>query len=127
MSRTIGICVECNTEQTIIAHGLCRKHYQQWHRQEKPELAAKRNERVRARNYGLTAEEYNAIVAQPCSLCGTTEQQRVVDHSHETGAVRGALCQSCNKDLHAIEHKGPKWMVNAYWYLTDNGTSLRAK
>lgn len=58
---------------------------------------------MRARNirqqYGIEIEEYEAIVAQPCGICGTTERQRVLDHDHDTGALRRALCPTCNSGI----------------------------
>lgn len=53
--------------------------------------------RVR-KDFGLTLEEYDALVAMPCALCGATENI-VLDHCHETNRVRGPLCQTCNKAL----------------------------
>lgn len=50
------------------------------------------------RDFGITLEEYDALVAQPCALCRTTENI-VLDHCHDTNRVRGPLCQTCNKAL----------------------------
>lgn len=49
--------------------------------------------------YGLSVEEYEAKLAVPCDICGTTDTARVLDHDHETGAVRGTLCDPCNVGL----------------------------
>lgn len=57
-----------------------------------------RSYKIRAQ-YDLSVEEYDALVARPCDLCGTTERKRHADHDHETGRVRGALCMSCNTSL----------------------------
>ncbi|MEV0601009.1 endonuclease VII domain-containing protein [Streptomyces sp. NPDC050315] len=52
--------------------------------------------------YGLTLEQALAIRAvQACMICQSTESGFesgifAIDHCHETGVVRGALCQSCN-------------------------------
>lgn len=67
-------------------------------------------ERARAnhlkRTYGLTLEEYDALLDRQgggCALCGALPevQERAlhVDHDHETGAVRGVLCSECNVGL----------------------------
>jgi hypothetical protein len=50
------------------------------------------------RDFGMTLEEYEALIARPCGLCGS-EQNIVLDHCHATGEVRGPLCQVCNKAI----------------------------
>ena len=56
------------------------------------------------RLYGITLNEYNQMLVEQghrCKTCGTTEPggkhgKFMVDHSHNTGEVRGLLCKSCN-------------------------------
>lgn len=60
--------------------------------------------RKREREYGLTHDEFLALLeaqGSVCAICGNGEQQRAlaVDHDHETGAVRGLLCDRCNPML----------------------------
>ena len=45
-------------------------------------------------SYGLYLEEYEAMLAQGCAICG--EEATDLDHDHETGRVREALCRGCN-------------------------------
>ncbi len=54
--------------------------------------------------YGLNAVEYNrlfAIQSGRCAICGKHQSELKrrldVDHDHETGKVRGLLCNYCNK------------------------------
>lgn len=49
-----------------------------------------------ATKYNITLDEYDAIVQNPCGICGTVAKLRVLDHCHTTGAIRGALCLACN-------------------------------
>lgn len=56
-----------------------------------------------ARNYGITAERYAELMTSGCDVCGRTEHQSGrrmnIDHCHERGVVRGALCHACNTAL----------------------------
>ena len=64
---------------------------------------AKRDSRLR-RTFGITAAEYDAILASQgggCAICGSgvgdgRGHRLHVDHDHDTGEVRGILCASCN-------------------------------
>ena len=54
--------------------------------------------------YDLTAEAYDAMLetqGNSCDICAKSFEdfQPVVDHDHETGAVRAVLCTNCNTGL----------------------------
>lgn len=55
--------------------------------------------------YGISADEYWAIYEyqnKRCYICerATGARKRLsVDHCHDTGIVRGLLCQRCNRDI----------------------------
>ncbi len=58
------------------------------------------------RNYGLTIEDYDMMYVEQegsCAICGVHSSEipmsLAVDHCHDTGAVRGLLCTSCNTTL----------------------------
>lgn len=50
--------------------------------------------------YGITIEQYDAMMAAQdgrCAICGVLPTRHLcVDHDHETGEVRGLLCEPCN-------------------------------
>lgn len=51
--------------------------------------------------YNITLEQYDEMFEKQngnCAICGLPELMKrlSVDHDHETGEVRGLLCQSCN-------------------------------
>ena len=53
------------------------------------------------RRYGIGADEFDELVRLQggvCAVCGRPDPEHV-DHSHETGAVRGILCFNCNGGL----------------------------
>lgn len=63
----------------------------------------KNKDRIIAARYGLTEEEYKYLKQKQnnsCGICGK-QQDRVldVDHNHDTGYVRGLLCNKCNRGL----------------------------
>jgi hypothetical protein len=64
------------------------------------------------RKYGITAEDYDCMLAEQgnvCAICGTDEtafahhtgekKRLSVDHNHATGRVRGLLCFRCNSTI----------------------------
>jgi hypothetical protein len=57
------------------------------------------------RKYGLTLEQYDAMLEAQGGVCAICRQPRPeertlhVDHDHDTGAIRGLLCFTCNNAL----------------------------
>lgn len=57
--------------------------------------------------YQITDDEYAALVQGAngkCELCGVKltddgPSREVIDHDHNTGSVRGLLCNNCNMGL----------------------------
>lgn len=55
----------------------------------------------RLKKYGLSQEKFDALIERSegfCEICEEKEFQ-AIDHCHETGRVRGLLCNSCNLAL----------------------------
>lgn len=87
--------------------------------------------RIYSRNktYGITEEIYNTILNKQgggCAICGLKETavgkitKRVkplsVDHDHNTGKIRGLLCEKCNHGLGwFMDNK--ELLINAVNYL----------
>jgi hypothetical protein len=53
--------------------------------------------------FGLSLEQYNEMFTAQggkCKICGTHQlelkRRLAVDHDHNTGKIRGLLCQHCN-------------------------------
>ncbi len=79
-------------------------------------------ERYLKRMYGITLKEYNQMFVDQnglCMICGETEKNDrglAVDHCHETGKVRGLLCQGCNSGI-AFLKENISILENAIKYL----------
>lgn len=86
------------------AHCLdCRSDWQRDHYAKPSTKAAQRDSWLR-RNYGITLEQYKAMLAEQdgrCAVCRAEPGERTldVDHCHDTGVVRGLLCGSCNNGI----------------------------
>lgn len=78
---------------------------------------ADRSALARLRRYGISALEWHQIQAKYNGMCWICRERPGdnVDHCHETGKVRGALCRACNMALHYVEH--PDWLATAFAYL----------
>lgn len=69
----------------------------------------KHRDRLRAaqggRKHGVSPEEYARRRTLPCEICGVHKvDERVgcgmhIDHDHQTEALRGTLCDRCNRGL----------------------------
>lgn len=74
------------------------------------------------RSYGLSVEDYQKLSEQQkglCRICQSrcpTGKRLAVDHCHETGAVRGLLCSSCNNGLGRFRDS-PELLNKAARYL----------
>ncbi len=89
------------------------------------------------RHYGITLAEYDIILQKQnggCAICGDTEpngktdrfKHFSVDHCHETGKVRGLLCNHCNRGIGLL--KDSEEIVNkAYLYLKEFNDSSKRK
>lgn len=55
--------------------------------------------------YGLSVAAFDAMVQRQGGKCAICMKQRrlVVDHEHQTGVVRGLLCNSCNSALSLMD------------------------
>lgn len=54
-------------------------------------------------NYGITLVDYQRMLSEQdgvCAICRHPSEKTLhVDHNHETGTVRGLLCEKCNHGL----------------------------
>lgn len=72
--------------------------------------------------YNLELSAYEDMVREQrgvCKICGKTDskgRRLAVDHCHETGLVRGLLCDKCNKGLGQFSDS-PELVRKALEYL----------
>jgi hypothetical protein len=96
-------CIDCQTE-----------YVRQWRANRSPEKSEADRLSQRAndlfRKYGLTQEQFNTMWSEQDGKCAICDRELVlsmgrsdnkdghahVDHNHETGAIRGILCNHCN-------------------------------
>lgn len=77
------------------------------------------------REYGITMAEYEALVQKQDGLCAICRfppregHRLAVDHDHETGQIRGLLCDRCNLVLGMLE-SSPGALQRATEYLNHN-------
>ena len=100
------------------------------HRLAHPEKQLGWNRTSTLRRYGLTAEQYDAMLRHQdgvCAICrkaetATTRGGRIaplsIDHDHATGRVRALLCRNCNGGLGVVERK--EWLAAALGYLAQH-------
>ena len=74
--------------------------------------------------YGISTEDYNSMLddqSGTCAICSSTETGRndtwfCIDHDHDTGQVRGLLCNNCNRAL-GLFKDNEKLLENASNYV----------
>lgn len=74
-------------------------------------------------SYGITLKDYETLEKSQngvCKICQKPEKGKrlAVDHCHETGKIRGLLCQKCNRAL-GMFHDDPQLLKKAIKYLKE--------
>lgn len=111
-----SICSSCQGTKLKIDHRINRKS------------TYKKEQRFK--KYGLTEESYNQMLEQQINKCGICEKELVrtselhknpinIDHCHETGKVRGLLCNTCNTGLGGFKDSVDN-LMNAIQYLKNS-------
>lgn len=85
-----------------------------------------RNREHWLRTYGLTPETYDELVAAQegrCAICQDTcarySSRLPIDHSHDTGQLRGLLCDRCNKILGLLKEDTGLLLASAEYLRSD--------
>lgn len=83
---------------------------------------------VLRRNFGITIEEYNALLEKQNGVCAICQSKHKtmrlsVDHCHKTGKVRGLLCGRCNTGIGMLLDS-PELVTAAKKYLESYTTNF---
>lgn len=112
----------CHPNKPVLARDLCGNCYRAWWRSENkereresqreyqrtryqtiPEVREKARRRGVEKRYGISADQYAAMVDMQggrCAACGEKSTKTLhVDHCHTTETIRGLLCYNCNAAL----------------------------
>ncbi len=124
-------CFQPDKKKSFGVHGTCKKCHSIYAKKRRDENQLnpilREQERQRSRDkmfrhrYGLTTDDYNQRVISQGNLCGVctkapkTSRHLVVDHCHETGKIRGLLCDGCNVAIAILDNK--ELLVKALAYL----------
>ena len=95
-------------------------------RERNPEKQQANARRYGLRRFGITPEQYDAMLASQqysCAICRKHQtlfkRRLAVDHNHETGKVRSLLCDNCNKGIGCLQ-EDPAIFTAALDYLKQN-------
>lgn len=107
----------------------CAARARAWCRDNRARHAATRHAREMRVTYGISAEHYEQLLVEQhgrCAICGQDEPSAhgrtgtpfrlAVDHDHQTGRVRGLLCQKCNRAI-GLLNDDPDRLAAAIDYL----------
>jgi len=103
----------------------CQAAYSaEWYQRNKERMRERMRVTAYMRRYGITIEEYEILLAEQnngCAICaaltGANGKRLSVDHNHQTGEVRGLLCDDCNTALGKFKDS-PSLLAKAINYLS---------
>lgn len=88
----------------------------------------------RLARFGITPEQYEEMLdaqGRVCAICSRPEKvidprngrikALAVDHDHDSGAVRGLLCQNCNKGIGNLGDDPERLMAAAAYLIAARG------
>jgi len=79
----------------------------------------------RCARYGITTDAYELMANEGCAICRANPEfdssvRLHIDHDHDTGVVRGLLCQRCNLAIGHLDDD-PIRAIEAANYLVQGG------
>lgn len=123
-------CRACDDSAKKLSIAKKPERYNAWHAAYRASYAERQWAYCLKRSFGMTVERYNEILRKQdglCAICRRPPQGRKkrlsVDHCHETGAIRGLLCDHCNRGLGLIGDN-IEGLSRAIAYLRSDGFGL---
>lgn len=139
------VCLKCSAEKSLdnfykffdkwsgkhYLSARCRSCHQQYKRESPATPRNRKAEKLQLR-YGLTYEQWEQMRENEnysCMICGITEEEidkkLDVDHCHNSGKVRGILCNPCNNMIgHAKDNLAV--LQAAVTYLEENARGYKS-
>ena len=130
--KILGRCVDCSNS-TFEGHIRCKKHIEEnriysKNAHKKAYYADIEKARTRGRSlaiyylHKITDEQYNEMFKKQkgkCRICKQLSSKTLsIDHNHETGKIRGLLCENCNRELSMFQDS-TSFLQEAIKYLED--------
>lgn len=98
-----------------------RESVLEWHREYREANRQLLRDKELKRKHGLSRGDLGTLCEEQggvCKICGM-KRRLVVDHCHDSGAIRGLLCTGCNVGL-GMFRDSPKILRDAISYLKNN-------
>ena len=112
------LCMNANNLEYRKAHKELSRKIANDYNHRHPDKYDARKHRARIKKYGITEEYFQSLLDFQngvCAICGEPNPT-CIDHNHETGEVRGLLCQDCNFAI-GVMRDNPARFRNAATYL----------
>ena len=127
LPRTEFYVVKTKTKKGWRYSSDCKSCQSSYIKQWKKDNPDKHSDRVKKdllkRRYGITIEDFEDMLQKQnglCSICSRDISDKpYIDHSHETGKVRGLLCHPCNSGIGLLQDS-PEILQKAANYLLTN-------
>jgi len=117
--RERGRIRRADTEQVLVQ----RQRAKDWYYRNRSYALEKTRAARLMKDYGMTLEQYDSRCAAQgnrCAICrrhsDTLPSRLVIDHCHDTGIVRGLLCDDCNMAIGRLGDTAAN-LAAAYSYL----------
>lgn len=119
------VCRECRKSYRRDAEVKARTAaYNKKYATQNPELMRKKDRKNSLKRFwNMTEEQYNKLLIDQkgkCGVCERTEsnphKRLCIDHNHQTGLIRGLLCDHCNRALGLLDDSIQK-LQSALLYL----------